>query len=67
LARLEALEKGEGIRLVAKRAWGPDYLGSVRNRLLWAGIPFKETREGIYVCREDYGCAVKAILSRDGW
>ena|GEM_PF-1790582 len=67
LGRLEALERGEGVRLVARRVWGPDYLGSVRNRLLWAGIPFKETREGIYVCREDYGCAVKAILSRDGW
>jgi hypothetical protein len=67
LGRLEALERGEGVRLVAKRVWGPNYLNLVKGRLSRAGIPIMETREGIYVCREDYGCAVKAILSRDGW
>lgn len=63
LGRIEALERGEGVRLATRREWGPSYLGFVRERLLWAGIPFKEAGDGIYVCREDYGNAVKEILS----
>lgn len=54
------------MRLATRREWGPSYLGLVRERLLWAGIPFKEAGDGIYVCREDYGNAVKEILSQDG-
>lgn len=39
----------------------------MRERLFWEGIPFKEAGDGIYVCREDYGRAVKAILNREAW
>ncbi len=67
LRRFEALERGEGTRLATRREWGPSYFRFVRERLLWAGIPFKETGDGIYVCREDYGNAVKAILNREVW
>ena len=67
LRRLEALEGGGGARLAARREWGASYLGFVRERLLWEGIPFKEAGDGIYVCREDYGRAVKAILNREAW
>ncbi len=58
---------GGEARLAARREWGASYLGFVRERLLWEGIPFKEAGDGIYVCREDYGRAVKAILNREAW
>jgi len=67
LRRFEALERGEGARLATRRERGPSHLRFVRERLLWAGIPFKETRDGIYVCREDYDNAVRAVLHREVW
>jgi len=65
LAKVEALERGEGVRLVNKRAFGPNYLKFTRYRLLQAGVPFKETEDGIYVCREDYEEIVKATPRRN--
>jgi hypothetical protein len=50
---------------VNKRAFGPNYLKFTRYRLLQAGVPFKETEDGIYVCREDYEEIVKATPRRN--
>ena len=66
LAKIEALERGEGVRLVEKRGFGTDYIKSTRCKLLQAGVPFKETDDGIYVCRDDYEKIVEATLRRNG-
>jgi hypothetical protein len=66
LEKIEALERGEGVRLVEKRGFGPDYIKSTRCKLLQAGVPFKETDDGIYVCKDDYEKIVGATPHRNG-
>jgi hypothetical protein len=66
LEKIEALERGGGVGLVEKRGFGPDYIKSTRCKLLRAGVPFMETDDGIYVCRDDYERIVGATPRRNG-
>jgi len=62
LRKLERLEKGEQIILLRKRSWDTkEVREAVKNSLSYAGIPYAEKPDGIYVCSEDYSDACRAL------
>jgi hypothetical protein len=62
LSKLERLEKGEQVTLLRKRSWdSKEVREAVKNSLSYAGIPYAEKPDGIYVCSEDYHDACKAL------
>jgi hypothetical protein len=62
LSKLERLEKGEQVILLRKRSWdSKEVREAVKNSLSYAGIPYAEKPDGIYVCNEDYHDACKAL------
>jgi hypothetical protein len=62
LRKLERLEKGEQVILLRKRSWGTkEVREAVKNSLSYAGIPYAEKPDGIYVCSEDYSDACRAL------
>jgi hypothetical protein len=62
LSKLERLERGENIRLFRKKSWDSKKVReAVKNSLSYAGIPYAEKPDGIYVCSEDYYDACRAL------
>jgi hypothetical protein len=62
LSKLERLEKGEQVILLRKRSWdSKEVREAVKNSLSYAGIPYAEKPDGIYVCSEDYSDACRAL------
>jgi hypothetical protein len=62
LSKLERLEKGEQVTLLRKRSWdSKEVREAVKNSLSYAGIPYAEKPDGIYVCSEDYSDACRAL------
>jgi hypothetical protein len=62
LRKLERLEKGEQVILLRKRSWdSKEVREAVKNSLSYAGIPYAEKPDGIYVCSEDYCDACRAL------
>jgi hypothetical protein len=62
LRKLERLERGENVKLFRKRSWdSKEVREAVKNSLSYAGIPYAEKPDGIYVCSEDYYDACRAL------
>ena len=62
MRKLERLERGENIELFRKKSWdSKEVREAVKNSLSYAGIPYVEKPDGIYVCSEDYHDACKAL------
>jgi hypothetical protein len=62
LSKLERLERGENVKLFRKRSWdSKEVREAVKNSLSYAGIPYAERPDGIYVCSEDYYDACRAL------
>jgi hypothetical protein len=62
LSKLERLERGENVKLFRKRSWDSEEVReAVKNSLSYAGIPYAEKPDGIYVCSEDYSDACRAL------
>jgi hypothetical protein len=62
LRKLERLERGENVELFRKKSWdSKEVREAVKNSLSYAGIPYAEKPDGIYVCNEDYCDACRAL------
>jgi hypothetical protein len=62
LRKLERLERGEDVRLLRKRSWDSGKVRkAIKNSLYYAGIPYAEKPDGVYVCSEDYSDACRAL------
>jgi hypothetical protein len=62
LSKLERLERGENVELFRKKSWdSKEVREAVKNSLSYAGIPYAEKPDGIYVCSEDYSDACRAL------
>jgi hypothetical protein len=62
LSKLERLERGENVELFRKKSWdSKEVREAVKNSLSYAGIPYAEKPDGIYVCSEDYYDACRAL------